>query len=279
MPHPHCHSFRVEKPFRIYRRIGDSPSNTYVGRSMAFNPIYEARNVQPGDEIHVLPGGTYQVEKATGKTWSIDLKAPKHIFEKTYGFSETPEEALDRRAERSGDVVRVTEPETTPDWKSAKEAMIMFKEMRRMVAEIDQSPEFDELLSAIKEGRRTLADIRADGVTDANGNKAAELMHDHTNDLLVRYEVFFGNYINGANGKEAAVPSITVEWLFIPRTVRLQVNEGVPVPPACGAGKPAYGGRTIYQMDLETLAAVLPDVVASHVDDVCAKMARPIAPR
>jgi hypothetical protein len=51
--------FQVEEEFRIYRLAGMFASNSYYGSARISMAKNEAVNARPGDEIHVLPGGTF----------------------------------------------------------------------------------------------------------------------------------------------------------------------------------------------------------------------------
>lgn len=87
--------WKVNQPFRIYERYGTSDSNTWVGRSKALTANFWALNAKPGEQIHVLPGGTFLIRQ-DGTGAPIRFEPPKHIFEKTYGGAPTDTQRLER---------------------------------------------------------------------------------------------------------------------------------------------------------------------------------------
>lgn len=76
--------FAIEKPIRVFRHVGHSPSNTYVGASRAITTVKEAINARYGDVIHALVGGTFLVRD--GEVFKISLRQPKPLLEKNYGI-------------------------------------------------------------------------------------------------------------------------------------------------------------------------------------------------
>ena len=140
--HPNHHAFRVLGEFRVYRLVGTYPSNSYYGSSQIHMPRYEARNATRGDEIRVLPGGTFHLTKADGLWWAISLDAPKGAFEKTYGLGHTDDERLDRKAAHDGRARRIPTPAQPVDHLGARERQTTFATVMPAVAEIDRSPEF-----------------------------------------------------------------------------------------------------------------------------------------
>ena len=278
MAHPHHHSFRVEKPFRAFRLVGSCPSNASYGSSTVFHGCHEARNVTPGDEIHVLPGGTFHVERSSGKTWILGLSPPSGPFERS-GSSEPDDRRLDVLAAARGAVTRLHVPSTVPDWKAARAALVEHREMRRQVVEVDRSPEAEEMLAALEPARRTFHRLVRSGATDSRGAPPTEMFSECLGQPYVRLAFRFGDYREGTGGKDEAVTSILVEWCHAPRFAYLHVPAGTDVPPACGPATPADGGRASHRMDLATLAAFLPQVIAAHVRDRRVDMAdAPAAP-
>jgi hypothetical protein len=79
--------FVVERPFRFYRQIGISQSNTWIGRSQVFTNVHHALNAVPGDEFHALVGGLFVADRRDGGPSAAParLSAPKPPLEKNYG--------------------------------------------------------------------------------------------------------------------------------------------------------------------------------------------------
>ena len=265
MAHPSRHGFRVEKPFRAYRLVGTFPSDAAHGSPSTHVGCHEARNVVPGDEIHVLPGGTFHVERATGKTWILGLYPPSEPFERS-ASSEPDDIRLDRMAATPGMVTRVDVPETVPDRKAAGAAVIRHATPRRQVVEIDRSPEAEELLRALEPARRAFHRLARSGAVDSRGEPPTEMFSESIGQPYVRLAFRFGDYRPGGAGPEVAT-SILVEWCHVPRYALLHVPGGTEVPMTCGSATPADGGRSSYKMDLVTLAAFLPQIIAVHVRD------------
>ncbi len=71
--------FKVVEPLRVWRHVGMSESNTYIGRSLAITTVKDAVDAVPGDELHDLPGGTF----VTGPdgTFEVSLAPPVPILE------------------------------------------------------------------------------------------------------------------------------------------------------------------------------------------------------
>lgn len=74
--------FRVlTEPVIVFARVGKVQSNTFVGSSMVISVLWSALDLQPGDEIHRLPGGLFAV--TDDGVWSIlfSLEDRPHPFE------------------------------------------------------------------------------------------------------------------------------------------------------------------------------------------------------
>lgn len=70
--------FRVSQAAPAYLLVGHTPGNTFIGRSQAYEPVYQGLFVQPADEIHALPGGTFLVRdgQALGQfVWQLPQKS------------------------------------------------------------------------------------------------------------------------------------------------------------------------------------------------------------
>ncbi len=77
--------YTVEQPFRILKKEGFSPSNTYIGSSRASDAVLKAETAYEGDEIHDLVGGMFHVCERTGRTTKVRLVPSKGLLEKSYG--------------------------------------------------------------------------------------------------------------------------------------------------------------------------------------------------
>lgn len=137
--------FAVEKPFRIWRHVGTSPSNTWIGSSRSINTVMEARNSEPGDQIHALVGGTFLVR---GKeAWRISIRAPKPILEKSYGGYESDAFVLARRTDVLSEI---PQPADKIDYNAPRLAIEAnrLRELHPEVIEVEPSPGM-ELLKAM----------------------------------------------------------------------------------------------------------------------------------
>ena len=79
--------FRTLQPFRFYRQVGRSLSNTWIGRSQAITNVHHALNAEPGDEFHALAGGLFVADRRNGAPSAAParLSPPKPPLEKSYG--------------------------------------------------------------------------------------------------------------------------------------------------------------------------------------------------
>lgn len=89
----------VAESFEVFVREGIYRSNTYFGSSQAFGTLYRRLTLQPGDEVHLLVGGSFVRHQGTAaEPWDeavvyeakIEL-SEKHPFEKTYGGPREPQ--------------------------------------------------------------------------------------------------------------------------------------------------------------------------------------------
>jgi hypothetical protein len=110
--------FEVAQPFRIFRHIGVSASNSYVGASRLFATVMEAINARPGDEIHTLVGGTFLIRD--GGIGPISLRAPKPPFEKSYGARES-DTTIMKRYVQEGLAAEIPQPAGNIDYVVARE--------------------------------------------------------------------------------------------------------------------------------------------------------------
>lgn len=89
--------FEFDEPIHWFRRIGSSASNTFVGRSQVFDPVFRLTTIEPGDQVHALVGGTFLV-RTDGRVEEGRFWLPKHIFERSYGPRDTDAMFLSRVA-------------------------------------------------------------------------------------------------------------------------------------------------------------------------------------
>ncbi|AOG03019.1 hypothetical protein [Bosea sp. RAC05] len=146
----HNRYFKVIKPFRIWRSIGISPSNAYVGSSRMLTTVKEARNALPGDEIHALVGGEFLVRG--NECWPIGLSPPKESpFEKSYGLYR-PAEML---AQDVKHVEAMPKPASAPDYGLANQQVSnnLLREFHPQVIQVEASPDLEKL-------REIVADVR-----------------------------------------------------------------------------------------------------------------------
>lgn len=115
--------FRTLQPFRYYRQAGQSPSNTWIGRSQAITNVHHALNAEPGDEFHALVGGLYVADRRDGAPSAAParLSPPKPPLEKDYGSQ--PADAVLRDMVNRGLVEEIPRSEARAvDYASARTA-------------------------------------------------------------------------------------------------------------------------------------------------------------
>ena len=149
--------FRVEEPFQVFKHVGISASNSYVGASRMFATVMEAINSRPGDEIHALVGGTFL--KRGNDVFPISLKPRKPPFEKSYG-SASAAEVMTHRV-KVGLVTRIPEPRVTPDYGAAGKRVStnQLREFHPEIVHIDDSPELMKLKEIVDQFMGKLRDI------------------------------------------------------------------------------------------------------------------------
>lgn len=137
-----------DRGFQVYRHFGHSASNSYVGASRVINTVMEAVNVKAGDEIHVLVGGTFLVEK-DGLVSEIALKPPKPVFEKTYG-GDSAADIMAARA-KHGLATEVVAPPRAPDYGAARRRTDANKlpDLHPEIIRRVDSPEWSEMAAAV----------------------------------------------------------------------------------------------------------------------------------
>lgn len=112
------HYFETIEPVFYFEKIGISLSNTYIGRSRAFDNVYVGRNSEPEDVFHLLVGGDFVVS-AAGKVREIAFWHPKPLLEKTYGPRPQSSDLFERLA-KQGVARRVPEPRGKADYASCR---------------------------------------------------------------------------------------------------------------------------------------------------------------
>lgn len=138
--------FKVVSPFRIWRQVGTSPSNSYVGSSRMITVVKEARNAIAGDEIHALVGGVFLVRG--DQCWEIALGAPKDSpFEKSYGVY-GPAELLSQQKDL---VEELPGPSVKPDYGATRKAISgnRMRDLHPAVIEVEPSPDMLRLRELI----------------------------------------------------------------------------------------------------------------------------------
>jgi hypothetical protein len=85
--HNDCSYFQVKKSFSILIAVGIYETNTYIGSSCAFGTLYRKVELQPGNEVHDLPGGVFVFLDGVAYRAKTKL-SEKGFFEKVYGVEE-----------------------------------------------------------------------------------------------------------------------------------------------------------------------------------------------
>lgn len=195
--------FEVTQPFRYFRLRGHSPSNTYVGRSQVFQPVYDALNAQPGQILHAIPGGLF-LESAEGSCRMVALRPPKHIFEKEYGpYSE--KDHL-RALESDGLLTEIPAPARKPDYAGTIRNVPELAKNLHAVYEVEQSPQLTQFLEDMAPLTAVLEQM--DGVD-------VLLPFDHVENPIVGLRIRVG----GMNAR--------IEWAFKPDGYRVQPHGNV----------------------------------------------------
>jgi len=133
--------FEIVSPVRIYRHVGRSESNTWIGRSRVINRVSRAENARPGDQIHALVGGTFLVRG--DEVHEIFLWRPKHILER--GGSPSAVSTMERYA-KAGRARETDAPIMKPDYGAGrKKGEVDLPPLSPDVVEIEPSPELQVL--------------------------------------------------------------------------------------------------------------------------------------
>lgn len=194
--------YEVLKPFRIYRQKGVSLSNTFIGSSQVYDNVYDVLNAKPADVIHDLPGGVFiGMAGAAGRI--ISLKAPKHIFERSYGF--VSDSKILEGLLKAGKVKEIPAPEDNPDYRAWGEASrVDLGKLRRQLDVVEASPEL----------KAFCVDVLP-AISDWAGD-AAVVDFDHGENPVV------GAVVSFPDGK------VYVEWCFIPDFYRVRSGAAEP---------------------------------------------------
>jgi len=210
--------FEAAKPFRFYRRIGSSLSNTWIGRSRAYNSVYEVLNAAPGMRFHALVGGLFVEFEGNGHMAS--LTPPKPLLEKSYGFY-SMDDHLDRLV-AAGNLVEIPKPEAKPDYVAWREASsVEMPPLHPELVPVEASPELQAF-------RRDVSP-HLDEIRGTHGEVATITEFDHYHDPVVGAKLDFG---------DGAV--IRVEYCFIPDFYRVRQYGKVEMPhlaPLTGADR------------------------------------------
>ncbi len=162
--------FTVVQPFRVWRHVGKSDSNTHVGRSRVVTTVKDAVDAVPGDEVHDLPGGTFVTGPAG--TFEVSLKPPVPIMESRYHH--VGSEILLRELAAAGRVAAVPAATLRADYGASRKAVDANRlpPLHAEVRRAEPSPElrlantvadaFLEPLADLPQGRiRASADVTA----------------------------------------------------------------------------------------------------------------------
>jgi hypothetical protein len=145
--------FVVQDHFRILKDVGSSLSNTYVGRSRAFDKVLLSTTAQPGDEIHDLVGGLHHVCADTGETHRIQMVPSKGLFEKSYGANPEAGRLVD--LQRGMYLEEIEEPRLPYSYAQAREASDkIHPELTGGIRMVDRDPledVSDEIIDALQD--------------------------------------------------------------------------------------------------------------------------------
>lgn len=136
--------YEVVEPIHYLERKGHALSNTWVGRSQAYDTIFEGKNAVPGDQFHLLAGGDWLLTDA-GETPSVTFWMPKHLFEKSYGGVKTSKQLFEE-LEKAGKVREIPAPDHKISY-SILSNLPTLPQGTRTLTRLEQSPEFNALSS------------------------------------------------------------------------------------------------------------------------------------
>lgn len=268
--------FAVEKPFRIYRCVGRSASNSYYGSSRITMPCYEAVNALPGDEIHV--GHSLHLVRKTDAGnlgWRVALDAPKGAFEKSYVLH-TQEERLDLLAKHDGTVVRIAEPKFPFDTGSV--VIRDLPELHPQLVFVEPSHQLEALRASLPNLEAAVIRLATGGARDAAGAAPSLKWRDFLDMPTVVVEVHFGGTDRTLGGKEFPASAMELHWSFrssMPeRGAELRVPKGMFVP---GFPVPTDSSSRLdrHRMPIEAARNLLPMLVEEVVE---ATKSAPAAP-
>jgi len=134
--------YEVIEPIHYFERKGHALSNTWIGRSQAYDTIFEGKNAVPGDQFHLLAGGDFILTEA-GETPSVDFWKPKHLFEKSYGGKNTPRQLFEQ-LEKAGKVREIPAPDHKIDYTNISK-LPTFTQGTPTFTRIENSPTYEML--------------------------------------------------------------------------------------------------------------------------------------
>lgn len=137
----HNKYYEVVEPIYYLQRVGAAPSNTYIGASQAWDPIYEGKNAEPGDQFHLLMGGDF-ILNDLGETPPVSFWMPPHLFESHYHRRNSKE--LFQALEKSGMVREIPAPENYISYTPLSELQNLPQGTRKLTR-IDNSPTYQSL--------------------------------------------------------------------------------------------------------------------------------------
>lgn len=218
----HPEYLAVHKTFRYYRQVGISLSNTWVGRSQAFNNVYEVLNSKEGDTLADLPGGLFMID-TDGLVSPILLRAPTPLFEKSMGPSPEYSEIL--RFKANGTASLIDKPDIPIDYAEANErCRNELEPHREQFIVLEASPE----LQAYRNGAKYLFETWSDDTQPSRD-------FDHWREPTV------GSLIEDNHGNSARLT-----WCYLPDFYRLKAIQG-----RLETLEPLYERKTFSKDELE----------------------------
>ena len=151
--------FRVLEPLRVWKVVGSSPSNTWIGSSRSINSVTEVSNARAGDEIHALPGGLFMGD-ASG-AHEIRLRPPVPLLQARYHRFD--QDAFLKSMVSAGVLEPMANPSARIDYVKAREsAKRTFPEFHPEEILLEPSPEHEKLALLVSPFADTLREAGAE---------------------------------------------------------------------------------------------------------------------
>lgn len=224
--------YKVAKPFRYFRLVGHSASNSYIGASRVIEGVYEVVNSKPGQMLHCLPGGLFMGDE-DGSGYEVRLRAPKPVFEKSYGGD--PESHDIERLRKIGCLEDGAAPQNGPDYPAWRKRAVSLPEMTPTMKVVEISPELEQF--------------------KADADPIIEALSSQTGAVFEQYFDHFTESTVGARLKLGGTKTVTIEFCYLPQKYRVSSHsKELPQVIADLVARP-------HLIDLDVLrAAVLPAV-------------------